>query len=76
MGRPTQQLTMRRVALRFEGDDLPIIPHDNQVVARQILNLTELCLTIVNLLGPEVEYCYCVVFIAAECGIGGLPQRQ
>ena len=53
---------MRRVAQIFEGIDLIIIRQDNQVVARQILNMTDVHRKIVSLLGPEVEYCYLVDF--------------
>ena len=61
-GKPTQRPTMRRVAQIFEGVYLLIIRQDNQVVARQILNMTDVHRKIVSLLGPEVEYCYLVDF--------------
>ena len=61
-GKPTQTPTMRRVAQIFEGVDLLITRQDNQVVARQILNMTAIHRKIVSLLGPEVEYCYLVDF--------------
>jgi transposase len=61
-GKPTQRPTMRRVAQIFEGIDLLIIRHEKQIVARQILNMTDVHRKIVSLLGPEVEYCYFVDF--------------
>ena len=61
-GKPTQRPTMRRVAQIFEGVDLLIIRHNHQVVARQILNLTDVHRKIVSLLGPEVAYCYLIDF--------------
>jgi transposase len=61
-GKPTQKPTMRRVAQIFEGVDLLIIRQNNQVVGRQILNMTDVRRKIVSLLGPEVEYCYLVDF--------------
>jgi transposase len=61
-GKPTQRPTMRRIAQIFEGVDLLIIQHNDQIVARQILNMTDVRRKIVSLLGPEVEYCYLVDF--------------
>jgi transposase len=61
-GKPTQIPTMRRIAQIFEGIDLLIIRHDTHIIARQVLNLTDLHRKIVSLLGPEVEYCYLVDF--------------
>ena len=61
-GKPTQTPTMRRVAQIFEGVDLLIIRQDTQVIARKVLNLTDVHRKIVGLLGPEVEYCYLVDF--------------
>ena len=61
-GKPTQRPTMRRVAQIFEGVDLLIIRQNDQVVGRQILNMTDVRRKIVSLLGPEVEYCYLVDF--------------
>lgn len=61
-GKPTQTPTMRRVAQIFEGVDLLTIRQNRQVVARQILNMTDVRRKIVSLLGPEVEYCYLVDF--------------
>lgn len=59
-GQPTRTPTMRRVAQMFEGVDVLLIRLDNQVVARQVLNLTEVRLQIIRLLGPEVQNCYLV----------------
>ena len=61
-GKPTQRPTMRRIAQIFEGVDLLIIQHNDQIVARQILNMTDVRRKIVGLLGPEVAYCYLVDF--------------
>ncbi len=61
-GKPTQTPTMRRIAQIFEGVDLLTIRQDTHLIARKILNLTELHRRIVSLLGPEVEYCYLVDF--------------
>lgn len=61
-GKLTQKPTMRRIAQIFEGVDLLIIRHHHQIVARQILNMTDLRRKIVSLLGPEVAYCYLIDF--------------
>jgi transposase len=61
-GKPTQTPTMRRVAQIFEGVDILNIRHDNHLVDRQVLNLTDLRRQIIGLLGPEVQYCYLVDF--------------
>ena len=61
-GKPTQTPTMRRIAQIFEGVDLLIIRHQGQIVARHILNMTDVRRTIINLLGPAVQYCYLVDF--------------
>jgi len=53
---------MRRIAQIFEGVALLIIRHQGQIVARHILNMTDVRRTIVNLLGPAVQYCYLVDF--------------
>jgi transposase len=59
-GQPTQTPTMRRVAQIFEGIDVLLIRLDDQVVARQVLNLTEVRLQIIRLFGPMVQNCYLV----------------
>jgi transposase len=59
-GKPTQTPTMRRIAQIFEGIDLLIVRQDNHIIARYILNMTNLHLTIISLLGPEIQYCYLV----------------
>ena len=46
----------------FEGVDLLIIRQNDQIVGRQIINMTDVRRKIVSLLGPEVEYCYLVDF--------------
>lgn len=59
-GKATQSPTLRRVAQMFEGVDLLLIHVDDQLVSRQILNLTPVRRQILRLLGPEVENCYLV----------------
>lgn len=61
-GQPTQTPTMRRIAQFFEGIDLLIIRQYGHVVARHVLNMTDVHRQIVSLLGPEVQYCYLVDF--------------
>ena len=61
-GKPTQKPTMRRIAQIFEGVDLLIIRQNDQIVERQIINMTDVRRKIVSLLGPEVGYCYLVDF--------------
>ena len=61
-GQPTQTPTMRRVAQIFEGVDILNIRHDNHLVDRQVLNLTDVRRQIISLLGPEIQYCYLVEF--------------
>ena len=61
-GKPTQMPTMRRVAQIFEGVDLLTIRQDRQIIARHILNMTDVRRKIVSLFGPEVGYCYLVDF--------------
>lgn len=57
-GRPTQQITMRRVAQIFEGVDLLIVRRGSTVIERHILNLTPLRLKILHLFHPLVLNCY------------------
>lgn len=61
LGKPTARPTMRRIFQLFEGIDILIV-HDHPEPAsppeRHVLNLTPLHHRILNLLGPEVEYCY------------------
>jgi transposase len=59
-GQPTQTPTMRRIAQMFEGIDVLLIRLEGQIVARQVLNLTEVRLQIIRLFGPEVQNCYFV----------------
>jgi transposase len=59
-GKPTQTPTMRRVAQMFEGIDVLVIRAGDQVVERRVLNLSQVRLKIIHLLGPEVENCYLV----------------
>lgn len=59
-GRPTQSVTMRRIAQIFEGIDFLVIRHNGQVVQRKILNLNPVRLKIISLLGPLVAHYYLV----------------
>jgi transposase len=56
--KPTQTPTMRWVFQLFEGIDLLLVWHGDQLVSRQVTNLRQEHLTIIHLLGPPVEYCY------------------
>ena len=49
---------MRCVAQIFEGIDILVIRLGKQVDERKVLNLSEVRLKIIRLLGPEVEKCY------------------
>lgn len=57
-GKATQAPTMRWVFQIFEGIDVLLIWEGEQLVQRQVLNLTPLHLDILRLLGPPVENCY------------------
>lgn len=57
-GKPTQRITMRRVAQIFEGIDLLIIKVDSKIVSQQVLNLTPLRLKILKLFDSSIQYCY------------------
>lgn len=57
-GKPTQTPTMRWVFQMFEGIDLLLILQDEQVVQRQVLNLSPNHLQIIRLLGVQVQNCY------------------
>jgi len=58
LGNKTQTPTMRWIFQVFEGIDLLIIRQSEQIVTRQVLNLTQEHLTVLHLLGPPVEKCY------------------
>ena len=64
-GRPTQNVTMRRVAQLFEGVDLLLIKSGQRVIQRLILNLSPLRLKILKLFHPFVHNCYLLDF---TCG--------
>ena len=57
-GKPTQNITMRRVAQIFEGIDLLTVRLDGVIVLQQILNLTPVRLKIIQLFHPSVHNCY------------------
>ena len=57
-GRPTQAITMRRVAQIFEGVDLLIIHRDGVLLERRVLNLSPLRHKILNLFHPIIQNCY------------------
>ena len=61
-GRPTQNVTMRRVAQIFEGVDLLIIRRGVTIISRQITNLTPLRLKILRLFHPSIQNCYLLNF--------------
>ena len=61
-GKATQTPTMRWVFQIFEGVDVLLIWEGEQLVQRQVLNLTPLHLDILRLLGPPVENCYLLGF--------------
>jgi hypothetical protein len=49
---------MRWVFQMFEGIDLLLILQDEQVVRRQVLNLSPNHLQIIRLLGVQIQNCY------------------
>ena len=59
-GKPTQSITMRRVAQIFEGIDFLIIRLNGHIVQRHILNLTPLRLKIISMFSPQVRNYYLV----------------
>lgn len=58
-GQPTQRITMRRVFQVFEGIHVLCVHHSHGV-QRFTLNLTDLHLKILRILGPPFEKCYSV----------------
>ena len=65
-GKPTQNVTMRRVAQIFEGVDLLTIRAGQDVIGRQVLNLTPVRLKILDLFHPAVQNCYLLI---SKCGM-------
>ena len=65
-GRPTQKITMRRLAQIFEGVDLLVITADASIIDRQVLNLSPLRLKILRLFHPTIQNCYLLNF---GCGM-------
>lgn len=61
-GRPTQTVTMRRVAQIFEGVDLLLIRQGTTIISRQIVNLSPLRLKILRLFHPSIQNCYLLNF--------------
>ena len=59
-GKPTQAITMRRVAQIFEGIDFLIIRSHGQVIQRKILNLTPTRLKIISMFSPQIRNYYLV----------------
>jgi transposase len=59
-GKPTQSITMRRVAQIFEGIDFLVIRSHGHIVERKILNLTPLRLKIISFFSPHVLNYYLV----------------
>lgn len=68
-GKPTQSLTMRRVAQMFEGVDLLIIKSGSQVVTRQILNLSPVRRKVFGSIRPCRSKLLSFRFLSAECGL-------
>lgn len=64
-GKPTQNVTMRRVAQLFEGVDLLMIKSGQRIIQQLILNLSPLRLKILRLFHPFVHNCYLLNF---PCG--------
>lgn len=56
-GKPTQRLTLRRVFQMFEGIDILLIRQE-QTVQQKIMNLEAVHIKILDLLGPDIRYCY------------------
>ena len=61
-GKPTQKMTMRRIAQIFEGVDVLLIRVDDVIISRQVLNMTALRQKIIGLFHPSVQNCYLVNF--------------
>ena len=59
-GKPTQSITMRRVAQIFEGIDFLVIRAHGQIIARKILNLSPVRLKILAFFSPQVRNFYFV----------------
>jgi transposase len=57
-GKPTQQVTMRRVAQLFEGVDVLNIRAGPETISRQVLNLSPVRLKILRLFNATVQNCY------------------
>lgn len=57
-GKPTQQVTMRRVAQIFEGVDVLLVKAGPEIITRQVLNLTPVRLKILRLFNATVQNCY------------------
>ena len=57
-GKPSQAITMRRIAQIFEGVDILIIRSNGNIISRQILNLSPLRLKILRFFSTEVQFCY------------------
>lgn len=59
-GKPTQQPTLRWVFQTLEGLDVLSVRVDDQAILRQVLNLRQVHLKVLQLLGPHVQKCYLV----------------
>ena len=57
-GKPTQAITMRRVAQIFEGVDFLVIRSNGLMIKRIILNLTPVRLKIISMFSPQVRHYY------------------
>ena len=57
-GKPTQKVTMRRVAQIFEGVDVLTIRAGPEILTRTVLNLSPVRLKILRLFNATVQNCY------------------
>ena len=60
-GKPTQAITLRRVAQIFEGVDILIIRTKTNILTRQVLNLSPLRLKILRFFSLEVQKSYLLI---------------
>ena len=61
-GKPTQKITMRRIAQMFEGVDVLIVRVEDEIVSRQVINMTPVRQKIIELFHPSVGKCYLLDF--------------
>jgi transposase len=56
--KPTQKPSMRWVFLLFEGLDIVLVKQNDEIVLRQLLNLSPVQEQVIRLLGSQVQNCY------------------